>query len=169
MTAKVIVITTAMTIMGGVLALADGSKLQSVNSANVHAMRMDRCPYYPSPVFCRSGPRARTTSGSLTPPQAAVDLEESKIRQAVGEATRNSSQREIQILISARRWRFRSLPNIFAMRESGVDAVDGSSTGARAPWMWVLLGAYDSEEPDHANDYDYRSRYREVGFSSPRR
>jgi len=26
--------------------------------------------------------------------------------------------------------------------------VDGSSTGARAPWMWVLLGAYDSEEPD---------------------
>src|SRR5467141_2141030 len=33
--------------------------------------------------------------------------------------------------------------------------------------MWVLLGAYDSEEPDHANHYDYRSRYREVGFSSP--
>ena len=31
---------------------------------------------------------------------------------------------------------------------SAVDAVDGSSTGARAPWMWVLLGAYDSEEPD---------------------
>jgi len=30
--------------------------------------------------------------------------------------------------------------------------------------MWVLLGAYDSEEPDHANHYDYRSRYREVGF-----
>jgi hypothetical protein len=80
MTAKVIVITTALTIMGGVLALADGSKLQSVNSANVHAMRMDRCPYYPSPVFCRSGPRARTTSGRLTPPQAAVDIEESKIR-----------------------------------------------------------------------------------------
>ncbi len=26
--------------------------------------------------------------------------------------------------------------------------MDGSSTGARAPWMWVLLGAYDSEEPD---------------------
>src|SRR5712671_1779847 len=29
------------------------------------------------------------------------------------------------------------------------------------------LCAYDSEEPDHANHYDYRSRYREVGFSSP--
>jgi pimeloyl-ACP methyl ester carboxylesterase len=25
---------------------------------------------------------------------------------------------------------------------------------------------HDSEEPDHANGYDYRSRYREVGFSS---
>ncbi len=48
--------------------------------------------------------------------------------------------------------------------KSGIDGVDGSSTGARAPWMWVLLGAYDSEEPDHANDYDHRSRYREVGF-----
>ena len=80
MTAKVIVITTALTIMGGVLALADGSKLQSANSANAHATKMDRCPYYPSPVFCRSGSRARTTSGRLTPPQAAVDVEESKIR-----------------------------------------------------------------------------------------
>jgi hypothetical protein len=55
----------------------------------------------------------------------------------------------------------------FTARGSALDAVDGSSTGARAPWMWVLLGAYDSEEPDHANHYDYRSRYREVGFSSP--
>lgn len=62
MTTKVIVIALAVTIMGGVLALADGSKLQSANSANVHAMRMDRCPYYPSPVFCRAGSRARTTS-----------------------------------------------------------------------------------------------------------
>src|SRR6266849_9143041 len=52
--------------------------------------------------------------------------------------------------------------------KSGIDGVDGSSTGARAPWMWVLLGAYDSEEPDHANDYDRRSRYREVSFSSSR-
>jgi hypothetical protein len=80
MTTKVIVITLAVTIMGGVLALADGSKLQSANSANGHATKMDRCPYYPSPVFCRSSSRARTTSGRLTPPQAAVDVEESKIR-----------------------------------------------------------------------------------------
>jgi hypothetical protein len=80
MTAKVIVITLAVTITGGVFALADGSKLQSANSANVHAMRMDRCPYYPSPVFCRSGSRARATSSRPTSPQAAVDVEESKIR-----------------------------------------------------------------------------------------
>jgi hypothetical protein len=58
MTAKVIVITTALTIMGGVLALADGSKLQSVNSANVHAMRMDRCPYYP--VSCLLSQRSES-------------------------------------------------------------------------------------------------------------
>jgi hypothetical protein len=80
MIAKVIIITTTFTIMGGVLALADGSKPQSANSANGHAKKMDRCPYYPSPVLCRSGLRARTTSGGLTPPQAAVDVEESKIR-----------------------------------------------------------------------------------------
>jgi transposase len=30
--------------------------------------------------------------------------------------------------------------------------------------MGVLLGAYDSEEPDHADDHDDWSRYREVGF-----
>src|SRR6266446_6395623 len=65
-------------------------------------------------------------------------------------------------LCLAHRWSPAWLP-----RMSASDAVDGSSTGARAPWMWVLLGAYDSEEPDHANHYDYRSRYREVGFSSP--
>jgi hypothetical protein len=47
MTTKVIVITLAVTITGGALALADGLKLQSANSANVHAMKMDRCPYYP--------------------------------------------------------------------------------------------------------------------------
>jgi hypothetical protein len=43
MATQVIVITLAVTIMGGVLALADGSKLQSANSANVHAKKMDRC------------------------------------------------------------------------------------------------------------------------------
>jgi hypothetical protein len=26
-----------------------------------------------------------------------------------------------------------------ALRESAVDAVDGSSTGTQVPWMWVLL------------------------------
>jgi hypothetical protein len=28
-----------------------------------------------------------------------------------------------------------------ALHESGFDAVDGSSTGTRVPWMWVLLKA----------------------------
>src|SRR5258708_11974312 len=29
---------------------------------------------------------------------------------------------------------------------SGFDAVDGSSTGTRVPWMWALLRLHDSEE-----------------------
>src|SRR5580765_2114565 len=29
--------------------------------------------------------------------------------------------------------------DLLQLLRSGVDAVDGSSTGARAPWMWVLL------------------------------
>jgi hypothetical protein len=55
MNTKVIGITLAFTMMGGLLALADRSKLQSANSANVFAMKMDGCPYYPSPVVCRDG------------------------------------------------------------------------------------------------------------------
>jgi hypothetical protein len=74
----------AVTITGGLLALtasavADGSKLQSANSSNVYAMKMDRCPYYPSPVVCRDGSRAHTTSGGLTSAQSAVDVEVGKI------------------------------------------------------------------------------------------
>jgi hypothetical protein len=30
-------------------------------------MRLDRCPYYPSPVACRSPLGTRTTSDSLIP------------------------------------------------------------------------------------------------------
>src|SRR5215471_5712004 len=48
---------------------------------------------------------------------------------------------------------------------SAPDAVDGSSTGTRVPSMWVLLGRPLLEEPDYANDHDYRSRYREVSVS----
>jgi hypothetical protein len=73
MKTNVLGITLAVTITGGLLALtanavADGSKLQSANSSNVYAMRMDRCPYYPSPVVCRE----HMTSGGLTSGQAAV-------------------------------------------------------------------------------------------------
>ena len=58
MKTNILGITLAVTITGGLLALtasavADGSKLQSANSSNVYAMKMDRCPYYPSPVVCR--------------------------------------------------------------------------------------------------------------------
>ena len=48
----------AVTITGGTLAVtadavANGSKLQSSNRSDVYEMR-DRCPYYPSPVACRT-------------------------------------------------------------------------------------------------------------------
>jgi hypothetical protein len=74
----------AVTITGGLLALtasavADGSKLQSANSSNVYAMKMDRCPYYPSPVVCRDRSRAHATSAGLTSAQAAVDVEGGEI------------------------------------------------------------------------------------------
>ena len=84
MKTNVLGITLAVTITGGLLALtasavADGSKLQSANSSNVYAMKMDRCPYYPSPVLCRDGSRAHMTSGGLTSALAAVDEEGGKI------------------------------------------------------------------------------------------
>jgi hypothetical protein len=59
MITKVIAVTLAFTVLGGALALAQGSKPQATNSANVHAKNLDRCPYYPSPVFCRSDSRSR--------------------------------------------------------------------------------------------------------------
>lgn len=62
MTAKVIVIALALTAMGGMIALADASKQQAENM-NVHAMNLDRCPYYPSPVFCRDASRAHEQDG----------------------------------------------------------------------------------------------------------
>jgi hypothetical protein len=59
MTTRVIAITLVFIVLGGTLALAQGSKPQATNSANVHAKNLDRCPYYPSPVFCRSDSRSR--------------------------------------------------------------------------------------------------------------
>jgi hypothetical protein len=58
MTTKVIVITLAFSVLGGMLALAQGSKSRATNSATAHAKNLDRCPYYPSPVFCRDASRA---------------------------------------------------------------------------------------------------------------
>jgi hypothetical protein len=59
MTTKHIATTLAFAILGGALALAQGSPPQATNSANVHATNLDRCPYYPSPVFCRGDSRSR--------------------------------------------------------------------------------------------------------------
>jgi hypothetical protein len=56
---EVLAIIFGFTVLGGAFALAQGSKPQATDSANVHAKNLDRCPYYPSPVFCRSEPRLR--------------------------------------------------------------------------------------------------------------
>jgi transposase len=47
---------------------------------------------------------------------------------------------------------------------SARDAVDGSSPGTQVPWMWVLLMRPRFGEANHANHYDYRSRYRKSVF-----
>jgi hypothetical protein len=59
MITKVIAITLAFTVLGGTLALSQDSKQQAASIASVHAKNLDRCPYYPSPVFCRSYSRSR--------------------------------------------------------------------------------------------------------------
>lgn len=63
MTPKVSLFTLGLAIVAGTLALADGSTSQSANSANVYQKKMDRCPYYPSPVVCRDGSGAHMISG----------------------------------------------------------------------------------------------------------
>jgi hypothetical protein len=54
MTTKVIIIALAFSVLGGALAVAQSLKPQTTHSTTVHAMNLDRCPYYPSPVFCHS-------------------------------------------------------------------------------------------------------------------
>jgi hypothetical protein len=63
---KIIGIALALTMIGGVLALARDAKLQSANSSNVVPIRMDGCPYYPSPVFCHSASRMRMNLPPVT-------------------------------------------------------------------------------------------------------
>ncbi len=64
MSRNVIGIALALTIIGCLAvansATAEGPKLQS-GAANSHAGRIDGCPYYPSPVFCREGSTAHAT------------------------------------------------------------------------------------------------------------
>src|SRR5438067_9734550 len=57
------------------------------------------------------------------------------------------------------------LPKIAALHESSFDAVDGSPTGTRVPWMWGLLRLPRFGGAIHANGYDDRSRHRQVSVS----
>src|SRR5258706_6462956 len=47
---------------------------------------------------------------------------------------------------------------------SGIDAVDGSSTGTSVPWMWALLRLPRFRGANHADDNDNRFRHRQVSF-----
>src|SRR6185369_14578160 len=54
-----------------------------------------------------------------------------------------------------------------ASRDSSeFDAVDGSSTGTRVPRLWEQLRLPRFGGAIHANGYDNRSRYRQVGLPS---
>jgi hypothetical protein len=52
---------------------------------------------------------------------------------------------------------------------SEFDAVDGSSTGTRVPWMWALLRLPRFGGANHADDHDNRSRYCQISFPGSRR
>jgi hypothetical protein len=56
MNTKVGIVTLAFTIVTAltVAAAPQASTVQSARSANVYQMRMDACPYYPSPVVCHA-------------------------------------------------------------------------------------------------------------------
>jgi hypothetical protein len=67
MNTKVIgtIVALAVTITGAAFATTAGtaaerSKPQSSNGSNVYEMRLDRCPYYPSPVVCHGGSNSST-------------------------------------------------------------------------------------------------------------
>ncbi len=55
-------------------------------------------------------------------------------------------------MIANARWHF---ANFFA-RTSVIDAVDGSSTGTRVPWMWALLRLPRFGGATHANGHHNR-------------
>jgi hypothetical protein len=57
---------------------------------------------------------------------------------------------------------------IAAMHESVVDAVDGSSTGTRVPWMWTLLRLQQFRGASPADRHDSRSRYRQISLPGSR-
>ena len=58
----------------------------------------------------------------------------------------------------------RDLVSFAAVRGSGSDAVDGSSTGTRVPKKWALLRLPRFGGASHANGFDHWSRHRQVAF-----
>src|SRR6476659_4220115 len=58
--------------------------------------------------------------------------------------------------------------NFVAVHESGIDAVDGSSTGTRVPRMWALLRLPRFRGASHADDHDNRSRHCQVSVPGSR-
>ena len=64
MKTTVIGIALALTMMGGAPLLAKGPELHSAKRTNADAMKLDSCPYYPSPVFCHTRSHATTTGGA---------------------------------------------------------------------------------------------------------
>ena len=53
-------------------------------------------------------------------------------------------------------------PFFSAVHESGIAAVDGSSTGTRVPKMWALIGLPRFGGATHANGFDDWSRHRKI-------
>ncbi len=70
---KVFGITLMLTLIGAVLVPAEGSSGQIANNANAYEMNLDRCPYYPSPAFCRLWSRPERM-GNIVPAIAAREI-----------------------------------------------------------------------------------------------
>jgi hypothetical protein len=51
----------------------------------------------------------------------------------------------------------REIAQVIAAAKSGIDAVDGSSSGTRVPRMWELLRLPRFRGASHADSYDGRS------------
>ena len=91
MSSRVVVnFTLAIAIIGGAFALWESSNLQTESRPEAFAMRMDRCPYYPSPAVCgttaeRAAAEVRLLAGSERP--AAVSRRQRDVGFGLNNAT----------------------------------------------------------------------------------